>query len=126
MTSWCQMTQHNINPEHNRRDELINLFIVHRPFWDARSILSQVDILMGAVVDEVQHVDVPLNINIIDEISSFLSETGMKKTRFGRLVASDPNLVFDIEAGRDIGMKTVAKILDFIKTHPGGERHDAA
>lgn len=38
----------------------------------------------------------------------------MSATRFGRQVAKDPRLVFDIRRGREPGPRLIARIDDFI------------
>lgn len=38
---------------------------------------------------------------LIREIEKFLERTGLPATKFGRLAASDPRLVFDLRNGRE-------------------------
>ncbi|MFA9200067.1 MAG: hypothetical protein ACEQR8_02615 [Cypionkella sp.] len=38
---------------------------------------------------------------LIRTIEKFLSQTDMRATTFGRLVANDPRLVFDLRRGRE-------------------------
>ncbi|EZP50044.1 hypothetical protein [Sphingomonas sp. RIT328] len=47
---------------------------------------------------------------LIGRIDKFLRRTRMAPTRFGRLAAHDPNLVFDLRDGRDPRNGTVKKI----------------
>ena len=38
----------------------------------------------------------------------------MRPTRFGRLAARDPRLVFDVRAGRELRARMVRRLRDFI------------
>ncbi len=38
---------------------------------------------------------------LLRTIETYLRKSGMRPTRFGRLVARDPRLVFDMRQGRD-------------------------
>lgn len=50
----------------------------------------------------------------LSEIETFLNLDGMSATAFGRAVASDPNLVSDLRAGRMPNLRLVKKVHDFI------------
>ncbi len=55
--------------------------------------------------------------NIEYEIEIFLRKSGMTPTRFGRLAAGDPRLVFDIRLGREVRAPLGARIRRFIQSH---------
>jgi hypothetical protein len=47
-------------------------------------------------------------------IELFLKATNMAPTRFGRLAAGDPRLVFDLRRGREPGAHLSARVVHFI------------
>lgn len=51
------------------------------------------------------------------EIESFLRQTGMAWTRFGRLAAGDPRFVGDLRRGREPRPATVLRIKTFIDAY---------
>ena len=53
---------------------------------------------------------------IVREIEKFLARTGLAPTRFGRLAASDPRLVFDLRNGRDPRKRMVRRIEHFMNS----------
>ena len=55
--------------------------------------------------------------NIGYEIELFLRRTGMAPTRFGRLAAKDPRLVFDISMGRELRPALAARVRAFVQAH---------
>ena len=52
--------------------------------------------------------------NIEAEIEVFLRRTKMAPTRFGRLAARDPRLVFDMRMGRELRPALAERIRSFI------------
>ena len=52
--------------------------------------------------------------SLLIEIDRFLRQTDMAPTRFGREVAKDPRLVFDIRRGRECGPKLRRRIKAYI------------
>jgi hypothetical protein len=60
---------------------------------------------------------------LIREIEKFLRRTGLAPTRFGRLAASDPRLVFDLRNGRDPRKRMKLRVEHFMNTFEEG--HDA-
>lgn len=52
--------------------------------------------------------------SLLIEIDRFLRQTDMAPTRFGREVARDPRLVFDIRRGRECGPKLRRRIEAYI------------
>lgn len=54
--------------------------------------------------------------NIRREIELFLKRSGMRPTRFGRLAARDPRLVFDIRMGREMRAPLIQRIQTFIES----------
>ena len=50
-------------------------------------------------------------------VERFLKTSGMAATTFGRKVAKDPRLVFDMRQGREPGARMVARIDAFIGEH---------
>ena len=55
--------------------------------------------------------------NIRRDIETFLRTTGMRPTRFGRLAARDPRLVFDIRMGREMRPDLETRVRHFIASH---------
>lgn len=53
-------------------------------------------------------------VNIRREIELFLRATGMRPTRFGRLAARDPRLVFDIRMGRELRPNLQRRVRGFM------------
>lgn len=53
--------------------------------------------------------------NILFEIERYLRRSGQKPTRFGRNVANDPRLVFDLRQGRTMGARLAARIEAFLE-----------
>ena len=58
--------------------------------------------------------------NILRKIESFLRDTGMAPTRFGRDAVRDPRLVFDIRNGREPSPKMIQKIEHFMNIFRNG------
>lgn len=52
---------------------------------------------------------------ILLEIERRLSATGMSASRFGRLAANDPRLVYDLRNGRDPSSRIVARLRAFME-----------
>lgn len=51
---------------------------------------------------------------ILRKIDSYLRESGMSQTAFGRVVAHDPRLVHDLRRGRQPGPDMMRRIESFI------------
>ncbi len=59
-------------------------------------------------------------------VSGFLDDTGLSRTRFGRMALGDPNLMRQIEGGRSPTLRTADRVLAFISgfgRESGGARH---
>ena len=54
---------------------------------------------------------------LLTQIETFLNQTGMPWTKFGRIVAHDPRLVGDMRLGRQPRPSLATRILDFITTY---------
>ncbi|WP_010544270.1 hypothetical protein [Sphingomonas elodea] len=52
------------------------------------------------------------------EIETFLAQTRMAATRFGRLAAGDPRLVSDLRSGRVPGPALAARLRAFLAAPP--------
>ena len=52
------------------------------------------------------------------EIEDFISENGMTRTGFGLWALNDPNLVRDIQAGRELRWSTISAIRDKMAAGP--------
>jgi hypothetical protein len=52
---------------------------------------------------------------ILTQIEAHLRRTGIKPTAFGRAVANDPRLVFDLRHGREPGPRMVARISAYLE-----------
>ena len=60
---------------------------------------------------------------LIRKIEVFLRRTRMPPTRFGRLAARDPRLVFDLRGGREPRAVTERRVEHFMNAYD--EKHDA-
>lgn len=49
------------------------------------------------------------------EVETFLTETGMPPTAFGREVLRDGNFVSDLRKGRSPNLKVAQRVLEFIR-----------
>lgn len=58
--------------------------------------------------------------SILRKIESFLRDTGMAPTRFGRDAVRDPRLVFDMRNGREPSPKMIQKIEHFMNIFRNG------
>lgn len=58
--------------------------------------------------------------NILRKIESFLRDTGMAPTRFGRDAVRDPRLVFDMRNGREPSPKMIQRIEHFMNIFRNG------
>ena len=47
-------------------------------------------------------------------VSTFLDDTGLSPTRFGRMALGDPNLMRQIKRGRSLRLRTADRVLAFI------------
>jgi hypothetical protein len=54
---------------------------------------------------------------LLRHIEKFLRETGMPRTKFGRLAAGDPRFVGDLRNGREPRAQTEARIARFIHNY---------
>lgn len=54
-------------------------------------------------------------------VERFLRETRMSPTKFGKLAAGDPRLVFDMRNGREIGERVASRLRDFIANYKAHE-----
>lgn len=54
------------------------------------------------------------------KIERFLRETGMPPSVFGRTAVRDPRFVFDLRRGREPGVRTRARIEQFMTAHREG------
>ena len=61
---------------------------------------------------------------LIREIDKFLSAHRLPATKFGRLAAGDPRLVFDLRNGREPRKRMRLRLEHFMNTF--GEANDAA
>ncbi|MEL7299346.1 MAG: hypothetical protein AAFM92_03090 [Pseudomonadota bacterium] len=52
---------------------------------------------------------------ILAELQQYAERTGLAKSAVGELVANDPNLIFDLERGRELRRATRAKIRAIIE-----------
>lgn len=52
--------------------------------------------------------------SILRKIESFLRDTGMAPTRFGRDAVRDPRLVFDMRNGREPSPKMIQKAIIYL------------
>ncbi len=52
---------------------------------------------------------------LLRQIETYLRQSGLAPTTFGRFAAHDPRLVFDLRNGREVGAKLNARILQWIK-----------
>jgi hypothetical protein len=59
---------------------------------------------------------------LIRDIERFLERTGLPPTKFGRLAASDPRLVFDLRNGREPRVVLRSRVEHFMNTYREG-RH---
>lgn len=61
---------------------------------------------------------------LIREIEQFLRRTGLAPTKFGRLAAHDPRLVFDLRMGREPRPAMQSKVEHFMNTYPESSNAD--
>jgi hypothetical protein len=54
-------------------------------------------------------------VNIGRDIEIFLRQNDMPPTKFGRLVAGDPRLVFDIRLGRELRPPLAGRVRAFMQ-----------
>lgn len=59
-------------------------------------------------MDNTSHTD------LLDKIEAFCAQRGMTPSDFGRSAVNDANFVFDLRKGRDLRMKTYARVLSFM------------
>ena len=52
-------------------------------------------------------------------IDEHLNKSGKSRTAFGYEIAGDPNLVFQLQKGRNVGLRLVGKILSKIEETEG-------
>ncbi len=56
-------------------------------------------------------------------VEQFLKTSGMAPTRFGRLVARDPRLVFDMRRGRVLGPRIATRVVAFLESADARREH---
>ena len=62
--------------------------------------------------------------NVLEAVNAHLERTGEAPAAFGRRVANDPRLIFDLRAGRSVGTGLLKRIVDAINEREavgGGE-----
>jgi hypothetical protein len=52
---------------------------------------------------------------LLTRIETFLRQTGMPPTRFGREAARDPRLVHDLRLGRTVGDRLLQRVTAYIE-----------
>lgn len=62
----------------------------------------------------VHRIEGKTNMTLLRKIELYLRVSGMAPTRFGRTVAGDPRLVFDLRRGREAGPKLCARINSYL------------
>ncbi len=60
---------------------------------------------------------------LAERIRTYCKSKGVSPTRFGIDVANDPNLVGDLELGRNLGMRLYAKITAVLSSPPNTEQN---
>ena len=55
------------------------------------------------------------------KIEKYLRRTKMPPTKFGRLAANDPRLVFDLRNGRELRPPTAARLEAFLAAQDAGQ-----
>ena len=53
---------------------------------------------------------------LLRDVETFLRQTDVAPTRFGREAMGDPRFVFDLRNGRDPRPRTVAKVRAYLET----------
>jgi len=56
------------------------------------------------------------------EVETFLADTGLDATTFGKRALKDPNFVFELRAGRAPNVTTIDKVRDFTETYHKDEQ----
>ncbi len=59
---------------------------------------------------------------ITPKIERFLAKHGMAPSAFGRAALDDPTLVQDLFMGRELKIKTRAKVEEFMKSYKNGSK----
>jgi len=59
---------------------------------------------------------------LISEIDEFLASTGMAPSTFGQKAVRNWRIVDQIKSGGNTGMKTAARIREYMRQHNGGAR----
>ncbi len=62
---------------------------------------------------------------ILGKIERYLRQTGMPRTKFGRLAVNDPRLVDDLRNGRDPGPELCARIEEQLARPPATATQEA-
>lgn len=55
---------------------------------------------------------------ILGKVERYLRKHGMPATKFGRLAIRDPRLVGDLRNGRELRMRTLARVEAFLAAPP--------
>lgn len=58
---------------------------------------------------------IPTDAEVLAQVESFLEDSGMTYTRFGRNVNGDFNLVRELRGGRRLTLRTARRIMEFIE-----------
>jgi len=56
--------------------------------------------------------------NLLDSIETYLADTGMSASSFGREVMGNPNFVFDMRSGLDYRRSTAERVVAYIAANP--------
>ena len=62
---------------------------------------------------------------LLEQIDTFLSLTGMKKSNFGKYALNDPMLYSDLKRGRRLWADTEARIRSFMSTYARAKKNGA-
>ena len=56
-----------------------------------------------------------MDLRLLRRIENYLKRSGVRPTRFGREVAQDPRLVFDLRRGRMLRPRSEAKVVAWLE-----------
>jgi len=54
-----------------------------------------------------------------DQVEAYLATSGMDATSFGRAALNDPRFVFDLRKGRAPSIKTVDRVIEWMRENAG-------
>lgn len=66
----------------------------------------------------VRRMSSPIHVDLLDEIAAYRDQHGLSRSAFGMRLMGDPRFVADLEQGRELRRRTIAKLRERMQQPP--------